>query len=66
MKLATYYSLTHDERSHLRRKMFGDTETLTTSEAELKASLVAENEATGWFPTRWVDGDDELDALESV
>ncbi|MBA2413784.1 MAG: hypothetical protein H0V63_13330 [Burkholderiaceae bacterium] len=65
MKLATYYSLTHDERSHLRRKVFGNA-TLNTSEQELKDALIAENEATGWFPGRWVDGDDELDALESV
>ncbi len=66
MKLATYYSLTHDERSQIRRKLFGETGTLNAGEQELKDALVAENEATGWFPTRWVDSDDDLDALESA
>lgn len=63
LTLDTYYALPKADRVILRRAAFGATLpvglTAPYDLAHLRALLVAENEATGTFPTRWVDQSEE-------
>jgi hypothetical protein len=66
LSLVEYYALPKPERSLLRRLAFGmpapDCFRPIYDLADLRAKLEAENEATGEFPTRWVD-EDEADEI---
>jgi hypothetical protein len=56
-----YMSMTRDDRIALRRKAFGHPAPLPPhlyarfDLEHLRQNLIAQNDATGWFPGRWVD-----------
>jgi hypothetical protein len=63
LTLEQYYALPKYERTILRRAAFGATLPVGHTDgydlAHIKAILIAENEATGEFPERWVDQSEE-------
>ena len=72
LTLEEYGLLDKDVRTALRRKAFGHPRALPPQLEgrfdleHLRAILVQENDATGWFPAPWDPEEDEAESVSEV